>query len=96
MPEKKIEVLNPVGEAKVKDKKMASRPPTLHGLKLGLLDNSKTNADHFLRRLSEKLQERFGLAEIVARKKTGFAIPVPEEAQSALARCNVLISAFGD
>lgn len=96
MAEKKIDLLNPVGETEVKEQRLAPRPQSLQGLRLGLLDNTKPNAEHFLHRVGEKLREKFGLAEIVVHKKTGFAIPISREAQSALTGCHVLITAFGD
>ncbi|MBI5967473.1 MAG: hypothetical protein HY882_06430 [Deltaproteobacteria bacterium] len=96
MAEKKIEVLNPVGEVEVKTRKLAPRPQSLQGLRLGLLDNSKHNADHFLIRAGQRLKEKFGLGEILVQKKPNASVPVPQDAQNALLSCNFLITAFGD
>jgi len=93
---KKIEILNPVGEVKVKEREMAPRPRNLRDLNLGLLDNSKHNADHFLTRAGQRLAEKFGLGEIVPWKKVGPAVPVSPEGKKELSRCHLLLIAFGD
>ncbi len=96
MAERKIEVLNPVGEVEVKARKLAPRPQSLQGLTLGVLDNSKHNADHFLNRAGQRLKEKFGLKEIMVRRKPNASVPTPEETKKELSSCNLLITAFGD
>lgn len=96
MAERKIEVLNPIGGTEVKERKLAPRPRGLHGLRLGVLDNSKHNSDHFLMRAAQRLGENFGLKENIVRKKVGPSVPVPQEDLSALSGCDLLLTAFGD
>jgi len=96
MAERKIEVLNPVGEVEVKARKLAPRPQSLQGLTLGVLDNSKHNADHFLLRAGQRLKEKLGLKEIIVRRKSNPSLPAPQEIKAELSSCNLLITAFGD
>jgi len=96
MAERKIEVLNPVGEVDVKPRKLAPRPQSLRGLTLGVLDNSKHNADHFLTRAGQRLKEKLGLKELMVRKKPSPSLPMPKDTKDELSGCDLLVTAFGD
>jgi len=60
------------GKAKIS---MASRPMDLAGKVVGLLDNSKEQADVILQTVADVLRERYGVADvIVVGGMTGIAI----------------------
>ncbi len=96
MAEKKIEVLNPVGEVEVKARKLAPRPKSLQGLRLGVLDNNKHNADHFLNRAGKIFRDKFGLREVIIRNKPSPGLPVPQDIRKVLSDSDLLLTAFGD
>ena len=57
---------------------LASRFTDLRGKRVGVLDNSKPNADALLGRVAELLVERAGAAEIVRWRKPGASIPAAD------------------
>jgi hypothetical protein len=54
---------------------LSPRPADLRGKRVGVLDNSKPNADALLGRVAELLVERTGAAEIVRWRKPGASTP---------------------
>jgi hypothetical protein len=70
-----MDVLNPVRSVSNQCKPLARRPSSLHGRRIGVLDNSKPNADVLLGRLAELLVERHGAASIARWRKPGASRP---------------------
>ena len=67
MSETSIEIVNPVGVGESKQTGLARRKhDSLHGLRVGLLDNNKPNADKFLQFVGDLLKQRAGDIELVA------------------------------
>ncbi len=76
---------------------LAGRRAGLRGATVGLLENTKQNADLFLAELGRLLVERHGVANLVPRTKRAFAAPVSEDLRKELARtCDVVITGVGD
>ncbi|HSF07211.1 MAG TPA: hypothetical protein VLG10_15615, partial [Methylomirabilota bacterium] len=48
---------------------IAKRPETLHGLRLGLVDNTKFNSHPLLSKLAERLARRHGMTVTVTQRK---------------------------
>ena len=95
MSETSIEIVNPVGVGESKQTGLARRKhDSLHGLRVGLLDNNKPNADKFLQFVGDLLKRRDGDIELVALRKMSRteADCLPE----LIARCDVVINAFAD
>ena len=90
------ELLQPIDPETERPKRLARRPGALAGLRLGLLDNRKTNGDHLLRHLAARLDERYGLAEVVELTKPIFSRPAPPEQIERLARCDLVLTALAD
>jgi len=75
----------------------APRPQTLDGLRVGLLGNTKRNADVILDAVGDALAERFQIADLVRLTKTQFAMPLPDELVEELVReCDVVVIGVGD
>lgn len=70
-----MDVLNPVRSVSNQWKPLARRSPSLRGRRIGVLDNSKPNADRLLGRLAELLVERHGAASITRWRKPGASRP---------------------
>jgi hypothetical protein len=76
---------------------LAPRRRGLTGAKVGLLVNTKQNADIFLEEVGTLLVERHGAAGILARTKAAFAQPAPECLLKELtAECDVVVTGIGD
>ncbi|HYE89620.1 MAG TPA: hypothetical protein VEA38_01315 [Terriglobales bacterium] len=57
---------------------LAPRARDLRGLRIGILDNSKPNADALLGRVAELLAQRVGAAAIQRWVKPGSSIPAAD------------------
>lgn len=77
---------------------LASRSRSdLRGANVGLLINTKKNADIFLDELGRLLLEQHGAARVLARTKLNFAQPVTEDVLKELTtQCDVVITGVGD
>jgi hypothetical protein len=76
---------------------LAPRRRDLAGATVGLLENTKQNADLFLAEVGRLLVEQHGAAGVLARTKTAFAQPAPEELLKELTtECDVVVTGIGD
>lgn len=88
-------VLDPTNERRVATRQLVSRPESLTGLTVGLLDISKARGDVFLDRLEQRL---VGIGARVKRfKKPTFTKPAPVDLRHEIATsCHVVIEALAD
>ena len=92
-----IEVLDPTAKAKLGEAPIAPRPASLEGQVLGIIDNSKPNADIFLARVRDLLVRKYRFRDVVAIQKRTVAAPLEEGALALLKeRCTVAVNAWGD
>ena len=92
-------VLSPEGKAQTSVMRMAALPRILdlHGKIVGLLDNSKPNADKLQERLAELLKERVGVSGVVARRKITAQQGAPKQYLDELAaQADFVLSGLGD
>lgn len=74
----------------------APRPIDLAGKVVGLLDNTKEQADIILAAVAGALQTRYGVAKVVTRRKEFFSKPASEALINEMAReVQVAIAALG-
>ncbi len=90
-----ITVYTPVGKPPRTVRELPPRPESLEGLRVGLLDNTKANADTILDRVEARLST-LGVREIVRRRKPTASRGVPQATWEELNRCDVIINALGD
>ena len=75
---------------------LAARPANLAGKVVGLLDNTKEQADIILQTLGEALRERYGVADVVIRRKEHYSKPATEALIDEMANeVDVAIAALG-
>ena len=75
----------------------AERRLSREGLRVGVLDNSKGNADHLLRLVVEGLRSKLPVKSVVTTRKGSVSLPAPREILDQLAReADVVISAMAD
>jgi hypothetical protein len=90
-----IELLDPTGQPRTTQAALAPRAGSLRGLRVGLLDNGKANADVVLQRVAERLRRAHGVAAFVERRKetsTRGATCLSELARTV----PVVVTALGD
>jgi hypothetical protein len=76
---------------------LATRPDSLSGLRLGLLANTKRNAEQFVQQVGEQLAERYGVQTVLARKKPNIVETAPEQMMADLAdQCDIVVTGVGD
>lgn len=88
-------ILDPTDERTPDSRTALDRPASLDGLRVGLLDISKTRGDVFLDRLAELLAAR----GIEARRyaKPTFTKPMPPDLRREITtHCDVVIEALAD
>lgn len=67
------------------------------GIRLGVLDNSKSNADHLLNFIIEGVKKEFKVDSVVVKRKPASSRPAPEEVLDELAKeADLVISAMAD
>jgi hypothetical protein len=75
----------------------ARRELSSAGLRLGVLDNSKGNADHLLRFVVEGMTAALPVKSVVSLRKASVSLPAPAAILDQLAReADVVISAMAD
>ena len=88
-------VLDPTSERTPAHRERLARPPSLSGLKVGLLDISKARGNVFLDRLEELLSAR-GVTVSRFAKPT-FTKPAPIDLRHEISTtCDVVIEALAD
>lgn len=88
-------VLDPTNERRLTTRQLVSRPESLAGLTVGLLDISKPRGDVFLDRLEQRLVDTG--ARVKRFKKPTFTKPAPVDLRHEIATtCNVVIEALAD
>jgi hypothetical protein len=92
-----IQIYDPTTEVSARRIAYASRPGTLEGLTIGLIDNTKHNSDQLLLRIANILEEKHGAkAHFIRRKKSAGAAPHAEIVEEYKASCDVIIAGVGD
>lgn len=67
------------------------------GVRLGVLDNSKGNADHLLRFVVEGIKAALPVASLVSLRKSSVSLPAPEEVLARLAaETDFVVTAMAD
>jgi hypothetical protein len=91
------EVFDPRGVVEAVPMTLAQRVATLEGARLGVLDNTKWNANRLLTRTAGKLQDRFGFAAVTYYRKESFSKDADPALIQAIAAANdVVLTAIGD
>ena len=92
-----IQIYDPTTETGTRRIAYASRPGTLEGLTVGLIDNTKHNSDQLLLRIANILEEKHGTkAHIIRKKKSAGAAPHTEIVEEYKANCDVIVAGVGD
>ena len=91
-------ILSPEGTSHAGRHQLAPRRyTTLDGVRLGLLGNSKLNADNVLLAVGDLLQERYAIKSVIMRSKPSFGKPAPDDVVDEILRnADVVVTGVGD
>ena len=90
-------LVNPTTEAIVAPFDGAPRLPSLAGTRLGVIDDSKRNADALLEELVEILRNRYEISEVKWHRKPSASRPAdPAAIKELVENCDSVIIAIGD
>jgi hypothetical protein len=91
-------ILSPEGTSNTTRRQLAPRRfRTLDGVRLGLLGNSKLNADAVLLAVGELLQEKYAVKSVFMRSKPTFSKPASEELiDEVIQNADVVLTGVGD
>lgn len=82
----------PATQALVEERLIAGK-----GIRLGVLDNSKGNADYLLNFIIESVKAQVPVASVVTLRKSSVSLPAPGEILDRLAEeADVVVSAMAD
>lgn len=92
-----IDVLDPTRVGDPPRRELASRPATLDGARLGVLDNGKPNSDRFLLLLTGRITSASGIGTVDTLRKPAIGRLAPDEQHERLvATADVVITGVGD
>ena len=75
---------------------LAPRPMDLRGKTVGIIDNTKEQADIIAEAMAEGLREKYGVAKVIIRRKPYYSKPAPAELIDEIAKeADVAIAAVG-
>jgi hypothetical protein len=90
-------VFDPRGVVEEETKPLAPRAHDLDGVRLGVLDNTKWNANRLLRKTTARLGERAAFAAVNYYRKESFSKDADPELIAAIAADNdIVLTAIGD
>ena len=93
----KMVLIRPVNEPDTTDSTYAARVADLSGKRVGLLDNSKYNANKMLDAVVAILDQQYGFSNIIRHRKPSASKPVaPEVIESLGESCDLVIVGVGD
>ena len=88
---------DPRGVVETEPLALAPRAGGLDGLRLGVLDNTKWNANRLLRKTVTKLQEEFSFAAVNYYRKESFSKDADRALIEAIAaNADIVLTAIGD
>jgi hypothetical protein len=91
-----LRVLDPRLDAEGEAMTMAPPLGRLDGSTLGLLDNAKIGTERFFDHIEQILRSRFGVRDVIRRRKPDSSRPAPTELLDELAGADAVLSAVGD
>ena len=94
---KTIPVYDPRGVVEATPLATAPRVKKLEGLRLGLLDNTKWNANKLLRGVRDRLAQKHAFGAVNYYRKESFALAATPELLAEIAAGNdIVLTAIGD
>jgi hypothetical protein len=92
----RLRVLDPRLDAEGEATQLAPALASLRGTVVGLLDNAKVGTARYFDHLEAILTSRFGVREVIRRRKPDASRPAPSELLGELSAADAIVSAVGD
>ena len=93
----RVTLVVPEAPAPVAASAVRQRTLETDSVRLGVLDNSKGNADHLLRFVVEGVRREISVASVVSLRKGSVSLPAPRDILDTLEReADVVVSAMAD
>ena len=94
---KKVLLVIPEAPAPTATARVDERRIEKSGIRLGVLDNSKGNADHLLRFIVEGVKAAVPVASVVMARKGSVSLPAPADVLDQLTReADFVVTAMAD
>jgi hypothetical protein len=90
-----MKLYDPTAEPRAINAQLAPRLASLAGTRAGILDNSKANAGTLMLAVTQILQERYGVTDVIKREKPVAGPPKPE-VLDALSQCDFVLVGSAD
>ncbi|HYE92191.1 MAG TPA: hypothetical protein VEA38_14275 [Terriglobales bacterium] len=91
-----LRVLDPRQFAEGEALQPAPPVPSLENAVVGLLDNAKIGTRGFYDHVERILKSRYGVREVIRRRKPDSSRPAPEPVLGALSAADAIVSGIGD
>jgi len=91
-----LKVLDPRLDAEGEPARLAAPLTSLDGALIGLLDNAKIGTARLYDHLEELLRTRYGVREVIRRRKPDSSRPVPDDMLGELSAADAIVSGIGD
>ena len=91
-----LRVLDPRQTAEGEALRLAPALPSLDGAVVGLLDNAKLGTGRFYDFVAEILSKRYGVRELIRRRKPDATRPASKELIAELSGADAILSGIGD
>jgi hypothetical protein len=92
-----VPVYDPRGAVNADSKALAPRVSELNGLRLGILDNTKWNANKLLRSIRDDLAQKYAFKSVNYYRKESFSrFADPSLISEIAANNDILLTAIGD
>lgn len=73
------------------------RPKSLKGLKVGLVENTKFNSEIILRKVADRLQNKYGMSMVkLAHKKSSGSAVYPHDVEEFKTKVDFVVAGVGD
>jgi hypothetical protein len=93
----KLVLVSPLSEPVLAVSALAPRLASLHGKRIGLLDNSKNRAGQLLDEVATILQAQYGCTSVMRHRKPSASKPAAPEVLAEFARtCDLVLVGVGD
>jgi hypothetical protein len=93
----KLVLVSPLSEPVPVASTLAPRLASLHGKRVGLLDNSKDRAGQLLDAMAAVLQTQYGCTRVMRHRKPSASKPAAPEVLAEFARtCDLVLVGVGD
>jgi hypothetical protein len=93
----KIFIVVPEAPMEEAERLKSERKLGASGIRLGVLDNSKGNADHLLNLIVEGVKQEFKVDSVVVKRKPTSSRPATDEVLDELAKeADIVVSAMAD